>query len=169
MLSENPTVISEENLSYAWAMKSLKINVKFLEMEWEPSTEDQDAAWEMYIEMLTRVTTQHLEPDHGDEKTALESIHLLFGLTRGILRAHGRGCITFSKVAIVVLNQIIRPFTAKWHRESLAGAFEDKEKCKCFRAELTILQSELRKYTAALASIAKVEDLTYFEESSESK
>ena len=31
----------------------------------------------------------------------------------------------FAKLTIPVLNQIIRPFTAKWHRLSLAGAFED--------------------------------------------
>ena len=152
-----------------WDMKSLKINVKFLEMEWEPSTEDQDAAWELYVEMLTRIATQHLEPEHGDEQTALESIHQLFGLTRSILRSHGRPCITFSKVAVIVLNQVIRPFTAKWHREALKGAFSDEKQCTVFRKELAALQLELRKYTTALASIAEVEDLTDLEKRAESE
>ncbi len=147
-----------------WDMTSLKINLKFLEMNWEPSTEDQDAAWELYVEMLTRIATQHLQPGHGDEETALESIHKLFDITRGILRTRGRECVTFSKIAIVVLNQVVRPFTAKWHKESLDKAFYDRAKCDEFRKELTLLQVELRKYTAALADIAGVEDLTALEQ-----
>ena len=146
-----------------WDMTSLKINLKFLEMNWEPSTADKDAAWELYVEMLTRSSTQHLIPDHGDERTALESIHSLFDITRGILRSHGRDCGNFSKVAVVVLNQIIRPFTAKWHKEMLSKAFENDAKCKKFRKELVVLQTELRKYTGALADIAEVEDLTDLE------
>ena len=146
-----------------WDMTSLKINLKFLEMNWEPNTADKDAAWELYVEMLTRIATQHLQPDQGDEKVVLDSIHQLFNLTRSILRSHGRDCVTFSKVAVVVLNQIIRPFTAKWHKKSFTGAFDDEAKCKDFREELAALQTELRKYTAALADIAGVENLTELE------
>ncbi len=147
-----------------WDMTSLKINLKFLEMNWEPSTADQDAAWELYVEMLTRIATQHLLPAHGDEQTALESIHKLFDITRGILRTSGRECMNFSKVAVVVLNQVVRPFSAKWHKEVLAKAFYDKAKCDEFREELASLQKELRKYTTALADIAGVEDLTELEQ-----
>ena len=64
-----------------WDMTSLKINLRFLEMNWEPNTADKDAAWQLYIEMLTRIATQRLLPEHGDERTALESIHRLFGIT----------------------------------------------------------------------------------------
>lgn len=146
-----------------WDMTNLKINLQFLEMEWSPQEADKNAAWELYIEMLTRIATQYLEPAHGDEATALESIHRLFDLTRNIIKSHGRECIEFTKIAIVVLNQVIRPFTAKWHREMLAGCFEDEEKCKLFRNELARLQKKLRKYSKMLADIASVEDLTELE------
>ena len=43
--------------------------------------------WELYIEMLTRITCRPLPSDHGDEATALESIHTLFGLTRETIKA----------------------------------------------------------------------------------
>ena len=56
-------------------MTSLKVNLKFLEMEWQPKEPDKAAAWELYIEMLTRIATQNLRPEHGDEKTALDSIY----------------------------------------------------------------------------------------------
>ena len=100
-----------------WDMTSLKINLKFLEMEWKPQEADKNAAWELYIEMLTRIATQKLPKEHGDEVRALESVHSLFPLTRETIKRHGRECEEFTKIAIVVLNQIVRPFTAKWHGE----------------------------------------------------
>ena len=126
--------------------------------------DDKDAAWELYIEMLTRIVTQPLPAESGDERTALDSVYALFGITREILRRRGRGTIEFSKVAIPVLNQVVRPFTAKWHRESLAGAFSDDGKCAEFREELEDLQEELRNYNRILAEIADVEDLTDLEQ-----
>src|SRR5882762_5104389 len=106
-----------------WGLTKLKLNAKFLELEFTPKDPDREAAWELYIELLTRVTTQYLSPEDGDEKAALESFHAIFPLTREILRRRGSGCGEFAKIAIPVLNQVIRPFTAKWHRLSLAGSF----------------------------------------------
>ncbi len=146
-----------------WDMTSLKINLKYLEMEWQPKTADQDAAWELYIELLTRVATQRLPAEHGDEDTALESIYALFELTRTIIKTHKRDCVEFTKLAVVVLNQVIRPFTAKWHKRRIEGAFKDAVLCAEFRLQLNVLQSELRKYTQMLSSMAGVEDLTDLE------
>ena len=56
------------------------------------------------------------------------------------------------------------PWTAKWHRKSLAGDFEDETERAVFREELAVLQEELRKYSRMLADIAGVEDLTDLEE-----
>ena len=146
-----------------WGMSSLKINAGVLALEWEPKDPDRQAAWELYIELLTRIATQDLAPDHGDETTALASIFKLFDLTRQTLKAH-HGCDEFAKLAVIVLNQVIRPFTAKWHRLSLAGAFSEAAPCAEFRAELGALQKTLRQYTKALADMARVEDLTTLEE-----
>jgi len=147
-----------------WDMTSLKINLKFLEMEWKPQEADRDAAWELYTEMLTRIATQYLEPEHGDEQRALTSIYELFPLTREVIRRRSRDCREFTKIAVVVLNQIVRPFTAKWHRLSIQGAFKTEESCKEFREELRALQVELRKYSKMLADMAGVEDLTALEQ-----
>ena len=147
-----------------WDMTSLKIKSSFLEMEWKPQDEDKAAAWELYVELLTRVATQPLDEKYGDEKTALDSVYLLFSITRQVLKNHSRNCTEFTKIAIVVLNQVIRPFTAKWHRLSIQGAFADIEKQKDFRVELSQLQTVLKKYTKMLADMAGVEDLTSIEE-----
>ena len=113
--------------------------------------------------MLLRVVTQPLPSEGGDESTALNSIYALFPVTREILRRRGRSAISFSKVAIPVLNQVVRPFTTKWHRQSLMGALSDTEKSNEFRRELETLQRDLRNYNRLLAKIAGVEDLTNLE------
>lgn len=146
-----------------WSMTSLMINAHFLEMEWEPKDDDKNAAWELYIELLTRITTQPLPPDHGVEKTALDSVFALFGLTRDIIKRHGRGCAEFTKLAIIILNQIVRPFTAKWHRLSSQGVFTDPAQCQTFRQELSALQTQLTRYTQMLGAMAGVEDWTKLE------
>lgn len=146
-----------------WDMTSLKITTPFLDMEWKPQDEDKAAAWELYIELLTRITTQPLDDMHGDEKAALDSIYNLFPLTRQIIKNNTRNCTEFTKIAIVVLNQIIRPFTAKWHRLSIHGAFSTPNQCAEFRHELIAVQKILRTYTRMLADMAEVEDLTSLE------
>ncbi|MDE0481665.1 MAG: hypothetical protein OXI67_03695 [Candidatus Poribacteria bacterium] len=147
-----------------WGMESLKITPPFLQMEWTPNDTDKNAAWALYIELLTRITTQPLPIEHGDEKTALDSVYSLFATTREVIREYGPECINFTKIAIVVLNQVIRPFTAKWHRKSIAGDFENETERNVFRDELAALQEELRKYSRMLADIADVEDLTNLED-----
>ena len=125
---------------------------------------DKDAAWELYVELLTRVATQPLAPGQGDEQAALDSVHSIFPCTRDILRRHGRKTIQFSKIAIPVLNQIVRPFTEKWHRTSLSQSLSDPEIGPQFRKELVALQEQLGNYNKMLAEIADVEDLTTLEE-----
>ena len=117
-------------------LEKVKLNLKAVEFEISFQEADRDAAWDLYVEMLTRIVTQPLPPDAGDELAALESVHSLAPTTRDILRHHGRASIQFSKVAVPVLNQIIRPFTARWHRESLSGSFEQESKRLQFRKEL---------------------------------
>ncbi len=125
--------------------------------------DDKDAAWELYIEMLTRIVTQTLPPESGEEEAALKSVYTLFPVTREILRRRGRKTIQFTQVAIPVLNQVVRPFIAKWHKKSLAGTFDDSAAKEEFRRELTSLQGDLRNYNRMLAKIAGVEDLTDLE------
>jgi hypothetical protein len=152
-----------DQLFEKWHLKSIKLNIKFASMEFAPNDVDREAAWELYVELLTRITTQCLPLSDGDEKTALDSVYSIFPITREILKRKGRQCTEFSKIAIPVLNQVVRPFTAKWHKLSLNNAFEDAEKCNEFREELKNLQTLLKHYTSLLSEIAEVEDLSGFE------
>jgi hypothetical protein len=144
-----------------WDMTGLKLSVPFLKTEWAPKTLDREAAWDLYVELLTRSLTQPMEAGEGDEQAALESIHELFSITRDVLHRHGRECVEFTKLAIIVLNQIVRPFTSRWHSLACSGAFKKTEQREQFRTELAALQFDLRKYCRMLADVAEVEDLTF--------
>lgn len=150
-----------------WGLSGLAINPGVLAAEFHPSDEDRDAAWALYVELLTRITTQPLPPEQGDEKAALASVHELFALTREIMRGTGgRHALEFAKIAIVLLNQKVRPFTAKWHRQSLTGGFDGLAGRQEFRAELAQLQDMLLRYTRLLGSMAGIQgddDLTRIE------
>ncbi|MNB97898.1 hypothetical protein D3C81_1545280 [compost metagenome] len=54
-----------------WGLTSIKLNYKFAEMEFTPNPEDEIAAWEMYVELIRRVSTQELPDEYGHEETAL--------------------------------------------------------------------------------------------------
>jgi hypothetical protein len=157
-------MINWRNWIDKWGMSELKINAYFLEMKWQPMDDDREAAWELYAELLTRVTTQALPDGQGQEKTALQSIYSIFGTTRDIMKRRGRHAVEFTKIAVIVLNQIIRPFTAKWHRRLQENALDTEEGCKEFRAELAALQPKLIAYSHMLSDMAGVEDLTALED-----
>ena len=146
-----------------WGLTELKVTTSFLEATFEPQDYDKDAAWDLYIELITRITTQELPEEAGVEEAALQSVYSIFSITRNTLKEHGRKAKGFSKIAIIVLNQIIRPFTAKWHRLKEEGAFKISARRQEFREELKELQIKLRQYTKLLAELADVEDMTDIE------
>jgi len=145
-----------------WGMSSLTINLGILETEWTPQDADRDAAWDMYVELLTRITTQPLPKNAGDDAAALQSVYDLFSTTRGLLHQHGRKAMEFAKLAVLILNRKIRPFTAKWHPVQEAGKLEEHH--EAFRQELTELREVLLTYTRMLGEMVGIaEDLTAME------
>ena len=94
---------------------------------WTPDTAERDAAWELYVELVTRIAVVPLTAQAGVIREALDSLHELFGATRGILRRYGPavarptnkkgGEYRFGHLAIFLMNANIRPFLAYWHPE----------------------------------------------------
>ena len=138
---------------------TLNLSPQFLEEEFCVTDNDKDAAWELYSYLITTILTQELPAESGDEATALDSVHRLFGVTRDILSRRGRAANGFARIAIVVLNGVARPFTASWHKRTLEGAFDDPAQRVEFRRELSALQADFRRYAHLLAQIAGVEDI----------
>jgi len=125
----------------------------FDELTWSPDKADCSAAWEFYTELRTRITTQRLAYKAGDEGTALDSVYQLFKLSRDIIKAH-EGCTHFATLTIRALNMHVRPFTATWHREKLAGRLSNADVRFHFRRELSDLQLVLRKLTHLIGLLA---------------
>jgi hypothetical protein len=151
---------------------------------WEPDERELEAAWEMYIELATRISTQALRGDEGILREALQSLHDLFSLTREILRRHGPtvarkkgdGEHSFAELAIYVLNYAIRPVLAKWHplleaheasRPADASVVEHEaawDHAAELRAVLEDLRVNLLGYANLLAGVAGVEPLIALDE-----
>lgn len=143
------------------------------QLEFVPDEVQQKAAWELYVELTTRIAVQPLNPDEGMLREALSSLYSLFGATREILRRAGpsvaKGQNSFGPMAIDVLNKGLRPFLVKWHPALLA--YEQKKPNDIdardyqnnwalsaeFRKELTQIQEQMVIYADALGKIAGVE------------
>jgi hypothetical protein len=56
---------------------------------WEPEEAERHAAWELYVELVTRIAVVQLSPAEGMLREALSSLREVFGITREILRRYG--------------------------------------------------------------------------------
>jgi hypothetical protein len=141
-----------------WGLTKLEIKSPFVDATFEPTNAARQAAWELYVELLTRVAVQPLGTDEGDEAAALASLHSLFATTRQILKSAGPDSVRFAYVAITFLNQIVRPLTAKWHRKSLEGALATPEGKAEFRIDLGHIRKLVLGYISLLGELAGVEE-----------
>jgi hypothetical protein len=110
----------EETMPKLTSVK-VALNIPYIggvEGTWEPDEAEQRAAWDMYVELVTRSSVVELRPGE-----ALSSLYSLFDTTRRILREYGpatarpkgRDNISFGYLAIAILNGVLRPVLAKWH------------------------------------------------------
>jgi hypothetical protein len=141
-------------------LSSVTLSTPIGDAEIQFVTADEDAAWGLYIELITRTTIQPISDENGIELAILESVRSIFPTTRELLKEYGRKGQAFSKIAVIVLNQVLRPFTTKWHKSAQNSLFEDATVAKEFRAELAALQADLRHFTSMLAEIARVDDIS---------
>lgn len=138
--------------------------------KWVPDDAQRRAAWDLYVELATRVATVEVPPEDGLVREALSSLHALFQATREILRKYGPGIaqptkgsdLSVALIAVTVLNRGVRPFLSKWH-PALAGWEQTRPADKGavaherewpregdIREELAALQGALRAYGAVL-------------------
>jgi hypothetical protein len=164
-------------------LESLNVLIKlpFLELagKWSPDTSERDAAWELYVELLTRITVVELGPTEGTLREALSSLYALFPITREVLRRYGpavskpkrSGELSLATIAVAILNYGLRPFLAKWHPELLApdaarpadvSAVEHERKWQHageLRTQLTEMQTWISAYAHTLGEAAGVTPL----------
>jgi hypothetical protein len=109
-------------------LKNVKVNLTLpfigsIEGIWEPDEKEECAAWELYIELITRISVAELKSDEGLLREALSSMHTIFSITRDILKKYGASIakpkgdnhISFGYLAVAILNNVLRPLLSKWH------------------------------------------------------
>lgn len=135
-----------------------EVSIFFLKLKLQTKQTEKAAAWALFVELATRITTQELDDTGGIEKAALDSIYNFFTTARKTLVDNGRMAEDFSVLTVYTLNRVLRPFLASWHRKSaIDDAFSDPTECKVFREELKKLQKELKALAFCLANTAGVE------------
>ena len=144
------------------------------QVELESDETMRRAAWSLYVELTTRITTQTLETDQGLLREALNSLYSLFASTRQILREAGPDVGTSLEsvggIAIAVLNVGLRPFLTKWHpvlsaweaqRPTDVGSKEHEKNWSeepQLRNELRLFRENLKQYTQALAKVIGIKN-----------
>lgn len=153
----------------------LKVRLPFGlgEIEFENDESQQRAAWSLYVELSTRISTQKLNEDEGLLREALSSLYVLFERTRSILHNAGpeiaNGPRSLGPIAIEILNRGLRPFLAKWHPlltahehskpASISNYEHERKWLKSveLRKELREVQAQMELYVVALAQIAGID------------
>jgi transcriptional regulator with XRE-family HTH domain len=142
-----------------------------------PADADQQAAaWEIYVELVTRIAVVELGREQGTLREALASLHSLFGTIRAILRrygpavarATGHEASEVSVLAMAILNDVLRPLLADWHPqllvhesrcpEGLSTAEHERawDRNGEMRQALAMARSRLGDYARLLAAAAAV-------------
>jgi hypothetical protein len=155
-----------------FALTEVKITVPQLsELTFSMNCEYRLVAWKLFVEIMTRISTQPLVADDGFIREALDSLYSLFTTTRELLK-----CMkptptaktwTVEMLGMQMLNKEMRPFLAKWHpvlkryekRDSLAVPESEWPLDQQCRRDLENLRMQLIAYARAFGQLAEVQRL----------
>jgi hypothetical protein len=159
----------------------VKLNLHFLQISgtWKPNDTERKAAWELYVEIITRVAAVPLAENEGLLREALSSLHSLFRTTRETLRLYGPevaeprpdGQYNFGFLAVALLNFGIRPLLNRWHpaledweavrpvNKSRGEHEREWDRASSLRTDLSSTADLLMAYASTLAEVCGVPDL----------
>jgi hypothetical protein len=155
----------------------LDLKVFSIKGTWEPNDAERRAAWELYVELVTRISVVPLQ--NGIAREALSSLYALFGQSREILRRYGPDIAepkpdhqySFGFLTVAMLNFGLRPLLSYWHPElqtwevqrdptTSVKAHEDSwARIGQLRTDLDFARNILTQYASLLATACGVPDL----------
>ncbi|WP_328860397.1 hypothetical protein [Streptomyces sp. NBC_00306] len=152
-------------------LSEVKVTVPQLsEFTFVVNNDARQVAWQLFVETVTRVSTQPLASDEGNIREALSSLYGLFATTRDTLKGSRPSLAvssgqTVEYLAVTMLNQELRPFLSLWHPrlgtyerehpDSSESNWPDNAAC---REELRVVQGHLHTYALGFARLAGVQD-----------
>jgi hypothetical protein len=111
-------------------------------------------AYELWVEVSTRIAEQDLHFRSGKEEAAVTSIVGLFQTTRDLMRKNP-DADHFQSLAVAML-ETIRPYTARWHGlQDSNNRFLGPAQRRQFRDELRKLQEKLHEFASRLQEMGK--------------
>ncbi len=160
----------------------LNLGVLSVSGTWKPNDEERRAAWELYVELATRIAVVPLRRSEGLLREALSSLYSLFDITRDILRRYGPAVAqprpdsehSLGELAVLVLNYELRPLLAHWHPmldqweaqrpegRSRSGHEDSWEHAGQLREAIEQTRQRLVGYADLLAAAAGVPPLTTY-------
>lgn len=165
MQKKDPAILSEISVSLPFGIGSAK---------WKADPTERNAAWSLYVELVTRIAVQPLEVSKGLLRESMNSLYTMFATTREVLKQAGPKAgaskSSVGGIAIAVLNNGLRPFLTKWHpllqqwevqRSSEISPQEHEKRWgyeQTLRKEFEDLRVGLAQYAEALAKISGVEN-----------
>ncbi|WP_416484527.1 TIR domain-containing protein [Streptomyces sp. CL12] len=137
-----------------------------------PGPVERTAAFDLQVELVTRVGVQPLAPGHGSLREALASLHSLFATTRDLLHrvaAESSAPLALPVIATRLTNLHLRPFLSAWHpalQEHEAARPPDISPVEherrwsrslALRADLTALRTPLLSDARELAALCGID------------
>lgn len=152
-------------------LTEVKVTVPQLsELTFAVNNDSRQVAWHMFVETVTRVSTQPLAHNEGVLREALTSMYGLFATARETLKAARPSAPvpsgqTVEYLAITMLNRELRPFLSQWHPrlreferanpDCPESDWRDNAAC---RAELQRVQHVIHDYAIGFARLAGVRE-----------
>lgn len=152
-------------------LSEVKVTIpQFSELTFVVNNDARQVAWKLFVETITRITTQSLDDQAGLIREALSSLYSLFGITRDILKNSRpslpiAGDQTVEHLAVTMLNWELRPLLSKWHPRlrqfeqthphEPEAAWSEADEC---RRQLRETQVRLQAYALGFARLAGVRD-----------
>lgn len=152
-------------------LTEVKVNIpQFSELTFVVNNDARQVAWKLFVETVTRISTQPLQGDEGFLREALTSLYSLFATTRETLKNSrpsipASGSQTVEHLAVTMLNWELRPLLSNWHPRLRQFEQEHPDEPEStwpeavtFRQELRDTQERLRGYALGFARLAGVRD-----------
>jgi hypothetical protein len=150
-----------------------------LEGKWEPEERERQAAWELYVELITCISLLELGFKEGVLRETIASFHVFFAAARDILRKYGpeiaranvRSNVSLGAVAVAAIDYVLAPLLSKWHpvllgyestRPSSTSSVDWEsrwEHAQELRGALEAARRAMTEYADVLATVAKVTPL----------
>ena len=136
---------------------SLPFDQEIFDDFWAPTSADRALAFDMLVEIRTRILDNALGPNEGTDLSALESVHSLFPSARQFMHKHGYQCANCGRILNAYLNTYVRRFTTKFHPVSISECWKDNPLSVNaeFRKELSELVERLVELVEALKRLAR--------------